>query len=451
MLIGLGMFAFLRNRCLLLLWLATLFGCGGAFGAPANVETISAEQFQALKQQNDALQKQIQSQQKLIDSLAERVAGVEQSKGGQSSSSGIASGNDLPASGGESASRLGKVAITGEGAVGMFRSEENGQNNKPTFRIDEAYLYLDAPVWNDVYFYSEIDLATRESTSLSLNVGELYLEFEDVSKLWNKDEMLNIRVGRMYIPFGEEYLNRFAMKNPLISHSISDLWGTDDGLEAFGTIGPVKYVAAVQNGGIGTSTALQSDKSVVAKLGYDPAAWMHMSVSGMRTGNLNVNNGMSAIWFGNGFFKSMGSRRTTSFHDNLVEGDVQFKLPWMRLSAFGGYVNYGDNDPAGYDHRDLYYYSVEAVRDWTSHFYTAARWSQVLARDGFPIVANGSFGEYEYGKLTTDYWRLSLGLGYRFSRNLVVKGEYTFNHGDDSSGGTRTSENSLAIEAAFDF
>jgi hypothetical protein len=76
-----------------------------------------------------------------------------------------------------------------------------------------------------------VNFATPEENDLSLRFGELYLDCEDVSRLWGQDRMLNLRVGRFYIPFGEEYLDRFAIDNPLISHSVSDLWGEDNGVE----------------------------------------------------------------------------------------------------------------------------------------------------------------------------------------------------------------------------
>jgi hypothetical protein len=93
------------------------------------------------------------------------------------------------------------------------------------FRIDEAKLFVEAPIWGDVYFYSELNLATREESNVALHLGELYLDFENVSQLWNCDRMLNLRIGRLDIPFGEEYLTRDAIDNPLISHSLVDFWG----------------------------------------------------------------------------------------------------------------------------------------------------------------------------------------------------------------------------------
>ena len=106
----------------------------------------------------------------------------------------------------------------------------------------------------------------------------------------------------MYVPFGEEYLSRYAIDNPLISHSLSDLWGVDEGVELYGKVGPVRYTMAVQNGGIPDTLDYNDDKSVAGRLEYDPARWLHLSASGMRTGDLQVSGDqLSAMWFGNGF------------------------------------------------------------------------------------------------------------------------------------------------------
>jgi hypothetical protein len=421
---------------------AAMLLVANAIGAPA-----MSDEIMLLKEQNQLLQKQLQSQQKTIDTLSQKVDSIQNNRSGEEpSTTGKSTDTSSPTF------KLGNVDISGEAAAGIFTSEPNGQFSKGVFRIDEARLFLEAPVWEDVYFHSETDLIARESTSLNLTVGALYVDFEDVSKLWNREKMLNIRVGRFYTPFGEEYMNRYSMENPLISHSVSDVWGTDDGVELYGKIGRIDYVAAIQNGGIKTFQSFQNDKSIIGRIGADPTEWLHVSMSGMRTGKLSVKNGMTAIWFGNGFFRSLGSRgTTTTFHDNLVEADVVLNLPWGKIRGFGGYVNYGDNDSSiGHD-RDVYYYSVEATHDFSQKFYSAARFSQIFAYNGFPVVANGSFPTYQNGVLTTDYWRLGLGLGYRLGNHLLLKAEYTFNNGKRSDGKSRNSENSFIMEAACNF
>ena len=53
--------------------------------------------------------------------------------------------------------------------------------------------------------------------------------------------------------------------------------------------------------------------------------------------------------------------------------------------------------------------------------------------------------------LTEEIWRLSLGLGYRWSQNLLVKAEYSFERGKELGGKKRNHEDLFGIEAAFKF
>ena len=48
--------------------------------------------------------------------------------------------------------------------------------------VDEARLFLDAQVWNDIYSFTELNLITREDSEGSLRIGEVYLDFERVLK-----------------------------------------------------------------------------------------------------------------------------------------------------------------------------------------------------------------------------------------------------------------------------
>jgi hypothetical protein len=158
----------------------------------------------------------------------------------------------------------------------------------------------------------------------------------------------------------------------------------------------------------------------------------------------------SAIWFGNGFFQSVGGPETSLFHVNLVEGDVAARWSSGHISAFGGYGHYDDNDPAANNSRDIFYYAVEGVQDLPEKFYAAMRFSQILSDKGVPIVGFGNPGDY-FSELTKELWRLSLGLGYRFSDNFIVKTEYSFEGGRDLDGESRDYEDFFGTEAAFKF
>ncbi|MGH7968928.1 MAG: hypothetical protein ACREIC_09405, partial [Limisphaerales bacterium] len=373
------------------------YGLVGVGRASADNASDTSRQIEELRLQNQAMQDQLRHQQELIDALTRKMGALEK---GQRDSSGEGDLNPpSDESGGSSKSgggfNLGQVRISGEGGVGFFHTGSEGMFPNDEFRVDEARLFVEAPVWGNTYFYGELNLATREEPDVEARLGELYLEFENVSELWDRPRMLNVRVGRMYTPFGEEYETRYAIDNPLISHSLSDLWAVDEGVEIYGKLGPVRYAAAVQNGGIPDTRDFNSDKTVAGRLEYDPASWLHLSASGMRTGDLSVNGDqLSAMWFGSGFFRSIGSPNTTRFHANLAEGDIQIRIPKGHLGAFGGYIRYGDNDPLGNNGRDVYYYSIEAVSDLTRNLYVGGRFSQIFADGGFPIVADGTFGDY---------------------------------------------------------
>jgi hypothetical protein len=419
---------------------------------PACADTTNFEQaVQELSKQNLELKAQLEHQTEVLNSLSQKVNELEAANPNPATTGGTAADDAaVPTKGGVN---FGNINISGEGGVAFFNTGENGFAPDSDFRVDEARLFVEAPIWKEVYFYSDIDLATRENPGLQLNLNELYLDFQDLSQLWGRDSQLNFRAGRLDIPFGEEYLTRFAIDNPLISHSIADLWGESPGVELYGSLGKFSYVAAVQNAGANGGDVSDGDKSVTGRMGYDLNQHWHFSASAMRTGNLKVNSeDASALWIGNELLHSLGSPATTHFHANLVEGDVTARWRSGHISAAGGYARYDDDDPARNNGCNVFYYSVEGVQNLPKKFFVATRFSQMVADGGgFPIVGYGNFGDYYFDNLSTDLWRLSLGIGYRFSDQLVLKAEYSFEHGREVSGDARNGEDFLGMEAAFKF
>jgi len=340
------------------------------------VNTNLTEEVRLLREENALLQQQVKQQGAQLDSLIQKVNGLESSRQ-------IEGGNDKPVA----ESRLNQVHIGGEGGVGYSATGPEGYAPNGKFQLNDARLFLEAPVYDDVYFYGEVVLAYPGQQDNSLELGELYAEFENISKLWNQDNQLNARLGQMYIPFGEEYLTRNAIDDPLISESLLDFWGVTPGVELYGDLGKFTYVAAVQNGADGANGA-GGDKSVAGRIGFDPNEQWHFSVSGMRTGNLNAEQ-LSAMWFANGFFRSIGSPSTTQFHVNAVEGDVTAR--WQRwngghVSAFGGWAGYHDNDTPTGNSRDIYYYSAEVQQNLPKKLYAVTRFSEAFCNNGIPMV-----------------------------------------------------------------
>ena len=428
------------------IWLAS---CIGSVAADQSKDL--KQQLELLMKQNAALQETVKQQQSTIENLNRRVGDIEQSRS-ENFTPDKPLPNERPDTGGV---KFGPVSIGGEGAVALFSGQANSAFPETQFRVDEAKLFFEAPIWGDVYFFSELNLATREDDDIDLNLGELYLDWEDLSKLWGEQRQLNLRIGRIDIPFGDEYLYRDAIDDPLVSHSLTDTWGVDEGLELYGALGNFSYVLAVQNGGISGTRDFNGDKSVTARLSYDPNKLLHFSLSGMRTGDLDASDDqLSELWFGGGWFRSIGSASTTEFHANLVQSDVSMKFSRGLLRAFGGYAQYDDNDPTANNRRNFYYYSVEGVLDVTKKFYTAVRFGQIFVDGGYPLPGQGNMGTYFFSPVAPfaeELWRCSLGVGYRFSPHLIVKTEYSFEGGQQTDGAKRDNVNIFAAQAAFGF
>ena len=413
-------------------------------------DTNLEAQVQALQQQNALLQQQLQKQNQSIESLSKKVEQLEAAETQQ----GNASAQNAPPSAATSGYNLGNVNLSAEGGVAFFNTGREGFSPDADFRVDEARLFVEAPVWKEVYFQGEADLATRENDSLGVNMGELYLDAQDLSDLWGRDGQLNLRAGRMYIPFGEEYLSRYAIDDPLISHSVADIWGYGAGVELYGALSKLNYVVAVQNdSGRNGVQDFNGDKAVSGRIGFDPNKHLHFSVSAMRTGNLNVQNDeVSSLWFGGELLQPLGGPLTTLFHEELAEGDVAYRWASGHLSAFGGYGRYGDNDPQASNGRNYFFYSAEGEQNLPKKFYAAVRFGEVLSDQGMPVPGLASYSEYGTGDDLAAYlWRLSLGIGYRFSDNLLIKTEYSFENGRDTDGESRDHEDFFGTEAAFKF
>jgi hypothetical protein len=349
-----------------------------------------------------------------------------------------------------------RIHINGEGAIAFFQTGEEGEFPNNEFRVDEAKLFVEAAIIEHVYVFAEIDLMTREEGDERLKLGELYLEFEDIG---NRNRLFNIRIGRFDIPFGEEYLTRDAIDNPLISHSLSDIWGVDEGIQIYGEVVSLEYTFAVQNGGEPVTRDFNSDKAIVGRVLYRPRPALHFTVSAMRTGDLDVDGDrFSEVWFGNGFLVPLGRFDTTNLiSGNLFQGDGH--LTWGRghLHTAVGHLDYRDDDSLADNSRDVNYFQLEIVQNLNQNkeypWYVASRYSRITAEEGFPIVGFGDFDTFLFDdeKLTEDLWRLSFGLGYRIRKNVLLKAEYSLENGKQINHVDRDDENFFAVEAAVKF
>lgn len=437
------------------LWCATI---------PLWAQPTSDAALQALLDQNQKLVDQLKAQQKTIDELRAQLQQVQQTTDRHERELSRLQDRPAAASSDEPVSierdRDHEVRIGGEVALAFFGTGSAGQFPKSEFRVDDSKVTVEAAVWKNVYFFSELNLLTREANTTGVQFGELYVEFEGIGSAWNWPNTLTLRAGSINTPFGEEYQVRGPMSNPLISHSLSDIWGPDEGVEVFGKAGPVSYVVAVLNGGLSQLRDFNADKAIVARLGYDPVAWLHFSGSAMRTGEVstvspvtNTGDNLTAIWFGNAFFRALGpATRTTNFTVDLFEADAVAKWKRGQLSAALGEAHFADNDPLADNSRRIRYGYVEGVQSITDELYGAARYSEIRAPGGYPLAGWGNAGNYFYRpSLTEELRRMSVGFGYRFGPPLVLKLEYTWEDGHLITGAPRDHEDFFGAQVGMRF
>ncbi len=448
---------FLRLLCI---------GAGLALSAAlVRAQVTSDPALQAIIEQNRQLQEQVKAQQKTIEALNARMEEIRRASERQDRQLQTLQERTDAAAPAERAvpvesSRDHEVRIAGESGLAFFSSGSHGQWPNSEFRVDDTTITVEAPVWQNVYFFTELKLLQREANAANFQFGELYVEFEGLGRPWGQPEALNLRAGSINTPFGEEYLLRGPIENPLISHSLSDIWGPDEGAELYGKLGSWSYVVAVQNGGISQLRDFNSDKTFAARLGWDPLAWLHLSASAMRTGKLatvspvtNTGDGVSSIWFANAFFRALGpASRTQNFWANLYEADAVAQWSGGRVAAALGQVRFDDSDALVDDARRLRYGYLEAMQSLTEQLYGAARFSAIDAPGGYPLAGQGNPGEFFYRpSLTEELRRFSLGFGYRFGPPLVLKLEYSWEWGRMLNGATRDQENFLGAEIGLKF
>ena len=195
------------------------------------------------------------------------------------------------------------------------------------------------------------------------------------------------------------------------------IWGPayTTGWSIFGTIGKFDYAFDLKNAAISSNpgewelnSSLWRYPTVSGRLGFRPtAAWNH------------------------GVSFSVGPYLSTEASDELPPGKTisdyyQFTFDYdvgyaRQRWQWWGEVFLSRFEVPNVGNADLISYYLEAKYKITSGLYAAARWNQEL----FGKVNNGVGGEETWGN---DMYRIDLALGYRFTRHLQGKLQYSFGH-----------------------
>ena len=428
--------------------LAIFFGCFSLLPAESQEGTL-----RELLEQNRLLRDQARTQQAQINELRLRIEQLAASQSEHDKEWATFQSASKDASPPSNTSDR-RVIISGQGAFSYTDAQSRGEFSKAGFRVDDARIFVESQIRRNTYLFSELILTQRQTRDTALHLGELYLDLENPFGDAVADRFINLRMGRLGIPFGQEYLHRNPIHNPLITHSVSDFWGFDEGLEIYGENGRFSYVLAVQNGGVSQLRDFNRDKSVTVRISWKPLPRLQMSLSGFRTGKLDrAQDNTSEMWIGNAFFRSIGKAASTkSYQAELGQFDASWTWASGSLIGSAGRGSYNDDDSTADNRRTFSFYQTQLVQEIWSKLYSAFRYSSLSTDRGYYLQGLGSYRDYFASEtLTRRISRFALGFGYRFSPDLILKVEQTWEDARKEDGGKRPDEDQLAAEVAVRF
>ena len=352
------------------------------------------------------------------------------------------------------ANTLAKLKIKGRAAMGYFDSGKAGSYPSGSFEAPEAKLQFSFQPDDINTFVMRFNL--NNATAQSPLLDYLYLQSKDfLPMLKNTPFSLSGRLGRFKLGFGEETLSNNLVEGILPSNSAGNVGVSDEGLELSGKIDlakiglkplkPLGWVASVSDGNSGVGSDNSSGKAFMGKLYYTPVDPLYLSATYYDSGSLKSSAAEMSI-------AGLTSRPATGVGDwkrKFWEVDARYdfgkaKKPLEPMvysdSKAIARLSYGGfNDISNISRHGTFGF-VDGIYNLNKKFYTAGRYSFVdLGGDITASLNSVTANKYD---------RYSLGFGYRWSENTIVKLSYDWNK--ESGTNTIGSDNNLlsAIVAA---
>lgn len=362
------------------------------------------------------------------------------------------------------------IRISGFGSIGHFNTGSAGSRDNAAFEVKESSLFIEGEVWEDVSYFLEFQINRLgiDPRSPAPNTGEAYVHFRNLD--WGGDNPIGLKVGRVDLPFGEEYLWQDAIDNPLITNSIAYAYGWDEGVLAYSQWGAVNWIAAVTDGTETRSRDNNSQKAVSLKFYSEPNDPLYFSASFMHNDDSEELplgfGGAHAMPVGTDLgsrdsFKSLaGDSESKEIGATFFELDTRYSFSiadrqaYLALAWGKGLVDDADS----FFDREFEWFSVEPYLQISQKWYTLLRYSEIGTYDsnegylfGGKIFAKGLVsGGYDTEKMR----RLGIGLGWRPNPRTRAKFEIGKDWLDVIDGSSLTvndNRNFIGFEVAVGF
>jgi len=356
------------------------------------------------------------------------------------------------------ANTLSKLKMKGRWAAGYFDSGKAGSYPSGSFEVPEAKLQFSFQPddINTIVMRFNLNNATANSPLLDY----LYLQSKDfLPFLKNTPYSISGRLGRFKLGFGEETWSNNLVESVVPSNSAGNVGVSDEGLELAGKVDlnklglkplkPLGWVFSVSDGNSGVGSDTTGAKAFMGKLYYSPIDPLYLSASYYNSGHLKANNAEMSIA---GLVSPPSG--TTKWGRTVWEVDARYdigkgKKPLEPIAYSDSKaivrLSYGqfDDHVTGADDRNGQFGFVEGAYNLNKKFFTAARYSIVDLDDGQTASLNTI--------TSNQYQRYSLGLGYRWSENTIIKVGYDWNKESKVSSTTDKHNDLLSAVVASQF
>ena len=327
------------------------------------------------------------------------------------------------------ANSLAKLKIKGRAALGFFDSGKAGSYPAGSFEMPDAKIQFgfQPDDINTLVLRFNVNNATAQSPLMDY----FFLQSKDfIPALKDSPFSLSARLGRFKLGFGEETWTDNLVEGIVPSNSAARATVVDEGLEFAGKVKldkiglePLGVVVSVSDGNSGVGSDSTASKAFMGKLYHNPIKPLYVSGSYYNSGELDSSSSeMSLAGVTSAIQSGMAWRRSVWELDARYDfGKGKKPLEPMVFSDSKAIVrlSYGEFKDDGNRTRSGNLGFVDGIYNLNKKFYAAGRYSF--------IDMNGDVTATLNSVTANRYDRFSLGGGYHWSDNVILKLGYDWN------------------------